>query len=168
MMKIIPALIIAGVISGCASPEQAKPPCGFVAGKNVASYDVQSVRGIEIIKVYKTGRRIDPANPNIMHEAGEIYVVNRSPAWNLRANTPVGDPVFANHPRPVNIRNENTELLRNTNQAMRHLGNQMLKNREEIQKVSKENQNKKNIEPLIEQLEKEQGKIKRGLAELEK
>jgi hypothetical protein len=166
MMKIIPALIIAGVISGCASPEQAKPPCGFVAGRNVTSYDVRTVRGAEIIKVYKTGRHIDPANPNIMHEAGKIYVVNRSPAWNLRPNTPVGGPAFANHLRPVNIRNENMELLQNTNQAMRHLGNQMLKNREEIQKITKEN--KKKLEPLVEQLEKEQGKIKRKLAELEK
>lgn len=168
MIRIISASIIAVIITGCVSPEQPKPPCAFVTGRNVPANAQLTVRGAEIIKVYKTGRYIDPANPNIMHEAGEIYVVNRSPVWNLRPNTPVNDPAFKNSSPPLNIRNKNIKLLQNTNQAMQYLGNQMRKNREEIQKVSNEDKSPKNLQGLVEKLNKEQGKIKRELAELDK
>jgi hypothetical protein len=168
MIRIISALMIAVIITGCASPEHPKPPCGFVTGRNVPVNAKLTVRGAEIIKVYRTGRYIDPANPNIMHESGEIYVVKRSPVWNLRPNTPVSSPAFKNNLSPVNIHNENIKLLQNTNQAMRHLGNQMRENREEIQKISNADKSPKNLQVLIEKLSEEQGKIKRGLAELDK
>jgi hypothetical protein len=168
MIRIISALMIAVIIAGCVSPEQAKPPYGFVAGRNVPVNTKLTVRGAEIIKVYKTGRYIDPANPNIMHEAGEIYVVNRSPVWNLRPNTPVNDPAFKSSSPPVNVHSENIKLLQNTNLAMRHLGNQMRENREKIQKISSDDKSPKNLQELIEKLSEEQGKIKRGLAELDK
>ena len=171
MIRIISALIIAGVITGCASSEQPKPPCNVVGGRNIPINGSLTVRGTEIVKVYKTGRHIDSSNPNIMHEAGQMYVISRSPTWNTQPNTPVNSPAFKNRFRPVNIQFENLKkqqvLLKNTNQVMQKLGNQMLKNREELQKISKKAQDKKDLKPLVEQLGKEQGKIKMKLAELE-
>jgi len=172
MMRIISALIITMIISGCASPEQSKRPCGFVAGRTIPSNAKLTVRGTEIVKVYKTGRYIDTNNPNIMHEAGQIYVVSNSPTWNTRPNIPVNSPDFKNHLRPVNIQFENLKkqqaLLQETNQVMQGLGNQMLKSREELQEINKKSENRKDLKPSIERLQKAQGNIKRKLAELEK
>ena len=171
MIKIISAAIIAGAITGCASPEQSKPPCNVVSGRNIPINASLTVRGTEIIKVYKTGRHIDSSNPNIMHGAGQMYVISRSPTWNTRPNTPVNSPAFKNRLRPVNIQLENLKkqqgLLQGTNQVMKKLGNQMLKSRDELQKISKSTKNEKDLKPLVEQLGKEQDKIKRKLAELE-
>ena len=170
MIRIILVLIIAGVISGCASSEQPKPPCNVVAGRNIPINGSLTVRGTEIIKVYKTGRHIDSSNPNIMHEAGQMYVISRSPTWNTRPNTPINSSVFKNRLRPVNIQFENLKkqqaLLQNTNQVMKKLGNQMLKSRDELQEISKNTKNEKDLKPLVEKLSKEQDKIKRKLAEL--
>jgi hypothetical protein len=44
----------------------------------------------------------------------------------------------------------------------------MRKNREEIQKVSNADKSPKNLQGLVKKLNEEQGKIKRGLAELDK
>ena len=171
MIKIILAVIIVGTIAGCVSPEQPKPPCNIVAGRSIPINARLTIRGTEIVKVYKTGRRIDSSNPNIMHESGQMYVISRSPTWNIRPNTPVNSPAFKNRLRPVNIQLENLKkqqvLLKNTNQVMQKLGNQMLKSRKELQKISKKAQSKKDLKPLVEQLGKEQGEIKRKLAELE-
>ena len=171
MIKIILALIIGSVFAGCSTPpKQPKPPCTFVAGRAIPPNGSLTVRGTEIVKVYKIGRRIDPNNPNIMHEAGEMYVISRSPTWNTRPNTPVTNPAFKNRLKPVNIGLENLKkkqvLLRNTNHVMRGLVDQMRKSRKEIQKLSAA-KNSKDFKPQIEKLKKEQANIIRKLAELE-
>ncbi len=171
MIRIISVLIIAGVITGCVSSEQPKPPCNVVPGRNIPTNSSLTIRGTEIVKVYKTGRHIDSSNPNIMHEAGQMYVISRSPTWNTQPNTPVNSPAFKKRLQPVNIQLENLKkqqaLLQNTNQVMKKLGNQMLKSRKELQEISKRTKDKKDLKPLVEELGKEQGKIKRKLAELE-
>lgn len=105
-----------------------------------------------------------------MHEAGEIYVINRSPTWNTRPNTPVTDPSFNNRLKPVNIGMENLSkqqaLLRETNRVMKGLVNQMMKSRGEINKLSKA-KNSKDFKAQIEKLKKEQANIIRKLAEFE-
>lgn len=171
MIKIIFVLIVGSVLAGCSTPQkQPNPPCVFVAGRNVPTNSKLTVRGTEIIKVYKTGRRIDSNNPNIMHEAGEMYVINRSPTWNTRPNTPVTDPSFKSHLKPVNIGLENLSkqqtLLRETNRVMKGLVRQMMKSRSEINKLSKA-KNGKDFKPQIEKLKKEQANIIRKFAELE-
>jgi len=170
MTKVIIILIIGGVLAGCSTPEQPKPACTFVAGRTIPVDSSLTVRAVEIVKVYKTGRRIDPNNPNIMHEAGEIYVINRSPTWNTRPNTPVTDPSFNNRLKPVNIGMENLSkqqaLLRETNRVMKGLVNQMMKSRGEINKLSKA-KNSKDFKAQIEKLKKEQANIIRKLAEFE-
>ncbi len=171
MIKLILLIMMAIAIAGCNSSQKIpKPACKVIAGRNIPSYAVRTVRDYEIIKIYKTGRRIDSNNSNIMHEAGEMYVISRSPVWNLRPNIPVADPAFKNHLRPVNIHHKNMKrqqvLLKDTNLEMHELGMQMLENRKELQETSKTAKDKKDLKPLIEQLEKEQGYIKRKLAEL--
>jgi len=168
MIKVIIILIIGGVLAGCSTPEQPKPACTFVAGKTIPANSKLTVRAVEIVKVYKIGRRIDPDNPNIMHEAGEMYVISRSPTWNTRPNAPVTNPAFKNRLKPVNIGMENLKkkqtLLKSTNQGMRGLVDQMLKGRKKIQKLSTA-KNSKDFKPQIENLKKEQANIIRKLAE---
>ncbi|MFA6716886.1 MAG: hypothetical protein WCS27_16020, partial [Victivallaceae bacterium] len=91
MKKTISAVMIAAVLVGCNStPEKkSKPAPDLVVGRNVAKQKIPSIRGYEIVKTYHLGRRIDPDNPNIMYEAGKMYVIRRTPTWNLRPNAPV-------------------------------------------------------------------------------
>jgi hypothetical protein len=161
------------ILSSCSSPSEPlpQPACTVVSGKNVPAYAVQTIREAEIVKRYKIGRRLDPANPNIMHEAGEIYVVRRSPNWNLRPNTPVNDSAFVSHLQPVNIQLENMQkqqaLLQDTNRVMQELGKQMLKSREELKALHEAGKNRKDLRPLIDKLDKLQQEIIKKLAGLE-
>lgn len=172
MTRIILSLIIVGTITGCTSSKQSKPACNVISGENISANDRLTVRETEVIKIYKTGRRIDPDNPNIMHEAGKMYVVSYSPTWNLRPNIPLGDPAFKNHQRPVNVHNENMKkyklMLQNTGQAMRALGNQIGDSRAEVQKVNGKDKNLKDLKLRVEKFDEDQGKIKREIAELGK
>lgn len=169
MIKIILVLMIIGIIAGCSSPKISKPACNVIAGRNISNYDIRTVRDYEIIKVYKIGRRIDPSNPNIMHEVGEMYVIKQSPTWNLRPNIPISNPAFKNHSRPVNIHNANMRrqqvLLKDTNLEMNIIGTQIYKSREELKDTGKIAKDKEDLKLLVEELKKEQGKIKRKLAE---
>ena len=172
MIKMILVGITAILFAGCSTPEKKEVSQSvFVAGRNIPRSAILTVRDSEIIKIYKTGRYIDPANPNIMHEAGEIYVIRRSPTWNTRPNTPVNSPTFRNRLQPVNVQLENMKkqqaLLSETNHAMKKLGTQMQKSRKELQEIKTINKDKKEVQPLIEQLQKDQGEIKRKMAELE-
>jgi len=169
MIKFILVLIIGSVLTGCSTPKPPKQASTFVAGRNIANESKLTVRGVEIVKVYKIGRRIDPNNPNIMHEAGEMYVISRSPTWNTRPYAPVTEPALKNRLQPVNIGLENLNkkqvLLKNTNLAMRGLVDQMRKGRKEIQKLSTA-ENSKDSKLRIEKLKKKQADIIRKLAEL--
>lgn len=177
MFKMILALTTALLFAGCSTPEKKEvSQSAFVAGRNIPRSAMLTVRDSEVIRVYKTGRRIDAANPNIMHEAGEMYVIRRSPTWNTRPNTPVSSPAFknrlqVNNNKAINIQLENMKkqqaLLSDTNQAMKKLGTQMLNSRKDLQKIKTANKDKKEVQPLIDKLKKDQQKIVRKLAELE-
>ena len=173
MIKIFSALLVAVFITGCNSKTETltEPECTIVAGKNIPVYAVRTVRDSEIIKTYKTGRYIDPENSNIMHEVGEIYVVKRSPSWNLRPNIPVNSSGFIDRLQPVNIQLENMKtqqvLLANTNKVMKELGTQMLNNRKELQALQKAGKNRKSLQPIIDKINRIQQEIIKKLAELE-
>jgi hypothetical protein len=172
MKKTVIALMIAVVVAGCSSPKEIrKPVARVVAGKIVPTREVPSIRGYEIVKTYHLGRRIDPDNPNIMYEAGKMYVIRRTPTWNLAPHGPVTNKPFKERIHPLKVKFENMkkqqDLIDERNKTTGKIGLELLKIRNELQKTS----SKKVKEELATELKKlnaDQGKVKRKMAELEK
>jgi Prokaryotic membrane lipoprotein lipid attachment site len=170
MKRIILALMIAVVVAGCNSPKKIpKVAPKVVVGTSIPRHAVQTVRGYEIVSTYHLGRRIDPNNPNIMYEAGKMYVVRRSPSWNLRPNTPVSNPAFKNHVNPIRNKYKEMERLQKLrSKALSKLEKvkfQLLKNQQSLNKIN-EKHPKNDLQASIEKLNKDLGKIKRRMAEL--
>jgi hypothetical protein len=172
MKKTVLALMIAVVIAGCNSPKKIrKPVAKVVAGKNVPTRAIQSVRGYEIVKEYGLGRRIDPNNPNIMYGPGKMYVIRRSPTWNLRPGAPpVSRQAFKERIHPLKVKFENMkkqqDLIEERNKTVEKVGMELLKIRKELQGTSTK-EIKKDLATEIKQLNDDQGKVKRKMAELE-
>jgi hypothetical protein len=171
MKRTILALIIAVVVAGCNSPKKIRKPVSkVVAGKTIPRPAVQTVRGYEIISTYHVGRRIDPNDPNIMYEAGKMYVIRRSPTWNLRPNTPVDSPAFKTHQRPLKTKFENMkkqqDLVGERNKIAEKIGIELLEIRKELQ-AKNEKKITKDLLSDIKQVKESQGKVKRKMAELE-
>ena len=174
MKKTVLALIIAVVVAGCNSPKKIRKPVAkvVVAGKNVPTREVPSVRGYEIISTYHLGRRIDPNDPNIMYEASKMYVIRRSPTWNLRPGAPpTSRQTFKEQIHPLKVKFENMKkqqgLIEDRNKTTGKIGIELLKIRKELQGTSTK-EIKKDLATDIKQLNDDQGKVKRKMAELEK
>jgi len=171
MKRIILALMIAVVVAGCNSPKKiTKATQKVVAGKTIPRPAVQTVRGYEIINTYHLGRRIDPNDPNIMYEAGKMYVIRRSPSWNLRPNTPVGSPAPKKRINPLKLKFENMkkqqDLVAERNKIAEKIGIELLEIRKELQ-ATNEKKITKDLLSDIKQIKESQGKVKRKMAELE-
>ena len=170
MKRTVLALIIAVVVAGCNSPKKiTKAAPKVVVGTSIPRHAAQTVRGYEIVNSYYLGRRIDPNNPNIMYEAGKMYVIKRSPTWNLRPNTPVSSPAFKNHLNP--IRNKYKEMERQQKLQGKALSKlekvefQLLKNQKALKQIN-EKHHKMDLLPSVEKLREDLGKVKRRMAEL--
>ena len=93
---MFPGLLVIVLLAGCSStpPKPERPPYDSVppavVGTTVAAGSMMSLREPETVRTYQTGRYIDPWNPNMMHEAGQIYVLAESSVWNTRPNMPPG------------------------------------------------------------------------------
>ena len=172
MKKAVSAVMIAVVVAGCNSPKEiTKTTRRVVAGKTIPRPAVQTVRGYEIVKEYGLGRRIDPNNPNIMYGPCKMYVVRRSPTWNLRPNTPVSSPTFKKSLPPDygKLKNELKKYQRLHSDAvyeMHKIKYQLLKNQQAFERLSKKHP-KNDLQPNIEKIGEDLGKIKRRMAELE-
>ncbi len=173
MKKTVLTLMIAVVIAGCNSrPKKIrKPITKVVTGTNVPTREVPSVRGYEIVNTYYLGRRIDPNNPNIMYEAGKMYVIKRSPTWNLRPGSPPSSrQTFKKRIHPLKVKFENMKrqqgLIDERNKTTGKIGLELLKIRKELQGTSSK-EIKKDLATDIKQLNNDQGKVKRKMAELE-
>ncbi|MDX2225604.1 MAG: hypothetical protein SFY92_00675 [Verrucomicrobiae bacterium] len=57
-------------------------------GTELQGSDRTAVRNNETVGEYSAGPYVDPQNPNVRHDAHDIQVVEKSPTWNLRPNTP--------------------------------------------------------------------------------
>jgi hypothetical protein len=160
--------MIAAVLVGCNStPEKkSKPITDLVAGRNVAKQEFPGIRGYEIIKTYHLGRRIDPNNPNIMYEAGKMYVIRRTPTWNLRSNA----PVVPEKRKSLDITFENLqkqrELRKRSLAEFKKLSSQLLETQKEIEDINRK-QAKEDLSSGIKEIQESQGRIKRKMAELE-
>jgi len=171
MKKTISALMIAVLVAGCNSPKKiTKAAPKVVVGTSIPRRAAQTVRGYEIVKEYGLGRRIDPNNPNIMYGPCKMYVIRRSPTWNLRPNTPVSSPAFKNHLNP--IRNKYKEMERQQILQKKALSKlekvefQLLKNQKALKQINKKHP-KMDLLPSVEKLREDLGKVKRRMAELE-
>ena len=95
---LIFVLIFIFLSAGCTSkrtaPQEFDAVSPEVAGTAVPQGSLESVRSGGNVRVYHKGRYVDPANPNIMHEAGEMYVLTDSGAWNLSPNNSPLSPEF--------------------------------------------------------------------------
>ncbi len=172
MKKTVLAIMITVVVAGCNSPKKIRKPVSkVVVGKNVPTRAVQSVRGYEIVKEYGLGRRIDPNNPNIMYGPGKMYVIRRSPTWNLNPNAPVVNQTFKEQIHPLRVKFENMkkqqDLIEDRNKTTGKIGIELLKIRKELQGTSSKGI-KKDLATELKQLNEDQGKVKRKMAELEK
>jgi hypothetical protein len=165
-------LIIAVIVAGCNSPKEIrKPVTRVVAGKTVPTREVPSIRGYEIVKEYGLGRRIDPNNPNIMYGPCKMYVIRRSPTWNLAPHGPVTNKPFKERIHPLKVKFENMkkqqDLIDERNKTTGKIGLELLKIRNELQKTSSK-EVKKELATELKKLNEDQGKVKRKMAELEK
>jgi hypothetical protein len=165
-------LIIAVIVAGCNSPKEIrKPVTRVVAGKTVPTREVPSIRGYEIVKEYGLGRRIDPNNPNIMYGPCKMYVIRRSPTWNLAPHGPVTNKPFKERIHPLKVKFENMkrqqDLIEERNKTTGKIGLELLKISNELQKTSSQKV-KKELATELEKLNADQGKVKRKMAELEK
>ncbi len=171
MKKTVSALMIAVVVAGCNSPKKIRKPVPkVIAGKTISRHAVQTVRGYEIVKEYGLGRRIDPNNPNIMYGPCKMYVIRRSPTWNLRPNTPVGSSAFKNRLNPADIKSEKMkkqqDLLADRNKHIEKVGLKLLEIQKELSATSEKKINEDSLSG-IKQIQESQGQVKRKMAELE-
>jgi hypothetical protein len=169
MRKTISAVMIAVVIAGCNSPEKiTKTKPKIVAGNTIPRQAVQTIRGYEIVKEYGLGRRIDPNNPNIMYGPCKMYVIRRTPTWNLRPNAPV---VGAEKRKSFDIALENLqkqrELRKRSLSGFEKVGSKLLETQKKIEDINRK-QAKEDLSSGIKEIKESQGQIKRKMAEFEK
>lgn len=92
---------------------QPAPAVASVSGTDLEQSNVEKVRVGESLKSYPIGRYVDPADPNVMHEAHVVYRKEAGASWNLNPNAPtvvplgpvmaVADPAKAPAPLPAEL-----------------------------------------------------------------
>ena len=170
--------------TGCASKKQTAPQefdavSPEVAGTAVPQGSLESVRSSGNIRVYHKGRYVDPGNPNIMHEAGEMYVLTDSGAWNLSPNNSplspefnrvitVSPPLDAAKSLEIMHLVKTNELMHKLGEALVNARNEMLSERKR-QKASNSDLQKtlNNLTSRLEQLEKNNHLLIRKMSEME-
>ena len=171
------------LLTGCGSkrtaPQEFDAVSPEVAGTAVPQGSLESVRSEGNVRVYHKGRYVDPANPNIMHEAGEMYVLADSGTWNLSPNNSPLSPEFnrmitVSAPLDAAKSLEIMSLIK-TNELMLQLGkaladtrNEMLNTRQQDKKTNADLQKTLgNIMSRLEQLEKANNLTIRKMSEME-
>lgn len=184
MFRLIFISIFIFLLSGCASKKRTAPQefdavSPEVAGTAVPQGSLESVRSSGNVRVYHKGRYVDPGNPNIMHEAGEMYVLTDSGAWNLSPNNSPLSPEFnrmitVSPPLDAAKSLEIMHLIK-TNKLMMQLGEVLVKTRNEML-AGRKRENAKNadlqktlnnITARLEKLEKSNNQIMRKMSEME-
>lgn len=110
-MKIhqsISLIIFANALIGCAGNKGMRVTDvvpiqeASVAGTALDSENMDNLRYDDSYKQYPVGRKVDPNDPDVMHEANVIYRREAPEAWNTSPNTPVavnmGPAVAVSHP----------------------------------------------------------------------
>lgn len=92
---------------------QPAPAVAPVSGTDLDQTNVEKLRVGESLKSYPIGRYVDPADPNVMHEAHVVYRKEAGASWNLNPNAPtvvplgpviaVADPAKTPAPLPAEL-----------------------------------------------------------------
>ncbi len=90
-MKKYISLIAVVLLFGCAThpSRNMQVVVRNVAGTNLSSAEIDSLRSGEIIKKYYVGAYVDPAHPNVRHDPHIVERIEQSSHWNLRPNVSV-------------------------------------------------------------------------------
>lgn len=90
-MKKYLTLITVGLLFGCAThpSRNMQVVVRNVAGTNLSSAEIDSLRSGEVIKKYYVGAYVDPVHPNVRHDPHIVERIEQSSRWNLRPNVPV-------------------------------------------------------------------------------
>ena len=76
MRIMITACLLCALLTGCRSGKEKQEEYDAVhpdvAGSAVPRGSMDTVRGGQQVRVYQTGRYVDPNNPNLMHEASTL------------------------------------------------------------------------------------------------
>ena len=182
-MKWFPVLLLVFLLTGCASkrtaPQEFDAVSPEVAGTAVPQGSLESVRSSGNVRVYHRGRYVDPGNPNIMHEAGEMYVLTESGAWNLSPNNSPLSPEFnrvitvsppLDAAKSLEIMNliKTNELMLKLGKAWADTRNEMLaERRREKDKNADLQKTLNSITTRLEQLEKANHQMIRKMSEME-
>lgn len=183
MLQLIFVSAFIFLLSGCASkrtaPQEFDAVSPEVAGTAVPQGSLESVRSGGSVRVYHKGRYVDPANPNIMHEAGEMYVLADSGEWNLSPNNSPLSPEFnrmitVSAPLDAAKSLEIMQLVK-TNELMLKLGKALTDTRNEMRDERKREKEKnedlqKTLESImtrLQQLEKNNSQMIRKMSEME-
>ncbi|MEI3006413.1 MAG: hypothetical protein V8T87_17680 [Victivallales bacterium] len=137
---MITACLLCALLTGCRSGKEKQEEYDAVhpdvAGSAVPRGSMDTVRGGQQVRVYQTGRYVDPNNPNLMHEASTLYVLADSGVWNTSPNYAPLDP---RHNRSITVSAPLTaekqleiQELRKTNEIMRRLGNELIRTKERL------------------------------------
>lgn len=125
-MNYIRAVLLGTVVAFCAGcatltkksalAATAPPPAPAVApvsGTDLDQANTEKVRVGESMKAYPVGRYVDPADPDLMHEAHVVYRREAGASWNLNPNAPtvvplgpvlaVADPAKTPGPLPAEL-----------------------------------------------------------------
>ena len=140
MRIMITACLLCALLTGCRSGKENQEEYDAVhpdvAGSAVPRGSMDTVRGGQQVRVYQTGRYVDPNNPNLMHEASTLYVLADSGVWNTSPNYAPLDP---RHNRSITVSAPLTaekqleiQELRKTNEIMRRLGNELIRTKERL------------------------------------
>lgn len=162
--SILPFLLTASLLTGCAEPEpqvvvlptgrrsvqsdsvpRAATPTGPIGA-------VTNVRQTEQVKVYGVNRYVDPADPRIMHERHAIYRIEQKSAWVTRSKNQTGKillgpilglhrPEYAPEPQP----GETARDLAEAKRGLQDANNDLQSMRDGQQKVAS------NVQSLAEQ-----------------
>lgn len=121
--------VVSFAFAGCQSTRvgKAPPPAPealpvSITAPALDAASLESVRLGEMLKAYPVGRYIDPADPDVMHEAHTIYRREAGANWNLNPNAPtvvplgpvlaVADPVRTSNPLPAELERKIAEQNR--------------------------------------------------------
>jgi hypothetical protein len=113
MINKITALVLLIISVACTS-KQAEikvvtlPAINKSIGAVIHQTDKSKLRYGEALKAYSLGRSVDPLDNSVMHEAGILYRLESSSAWNLQPGLPLNMP----YTEPEQKNQDNVEQLK--------------------------------------------------------